>query len=59
MPYLSLSILVPIVAGLLVLLLPRVERTSLVRQLALAGAVLGLAVTIPLYTQFNTATGAM
>jgi NADH-quinone oxidoreductase subunit M len=59
MPYLSLSILVPIVAGLLVLLFSRVEQTSLVRQLALAGAVLGLVVTIPLYTQFNVATGAM
>ena len=59
MPYLSLSILVPIVAGLAVLLFSRVEQRSLVRQLALAGAVLGLVVTIPLYTQFNVATGAM
>jgi NADH-quinone oxidoreductase subunit M len=59
MPYLTLSILVPIAAGLLVLLFSRVEQASLVRQLALAGAVLGLVVTIPLYTQFNVATGAM
>jgi NADH-quinone oxidoreductase subunit M len=59
MPYLSLSILVPIVAGLAVLLFTRTGQTSLVRQLAMAGAVLGLAVTIPLYTQFNVATGAM
>ncbi|MBK9606020.1 MAG: NADH-quinone oxidoreductase subunit M [Betaproteobacteria bacterium] len=59
MPYLTLSILVPIVAGIALLFLSRADQTSLVRQLALAGAVLGLAVTIPLYTQFNTATGAM
>jgi NADH-quinone oxidoreductase subunit M len=59
MPYLSLSILVPIVAGLAVLLFSRAGHASLVRQLALAGAVLGFAVTIPLYTQFNTATGGM
>jgi NADH-quinone oxidoreductase subunit M len=59
MPYLSLSILVPIVAGLVVLFFARAGQTSLVRQLALAGAVLGLVVTIPLYTQFNLATGAM
>lgn len=51
--------MVPIVAGLAVLLFSRTGQTSLVRQLALAGAVLGLAVTIPLYTQFNVATGAM
>ncbi|MBK8741637.1 MAG: NADH-quinone oxidoreductase subunit M [Betaproteobacteria bacterium] len=59
MPYLTLSILVPIVAGVVLLFLSRADQTSLVRQLALAGAVLGLAVTIPLYTQFNTTTGAM
>ena len=59
MPYLTLSILVPIVAGIALLFLSRADQTSLVRQLALAGAVLGLAVTIPLYTQFNAATGAM
>ena len=59
MPYLSLSILVPIAAGLLVLLFSRPEQRPLVRLLALAGAVLGFVVTIPLYTQFNVATGAM
>ncbi|MEO8135245.1 MAG: NADH-quinone oxidoreductase subunit M [Betaproteobacteria bacterium] len=59
MPYLSLSIWVPIIAGLLILALSRADRPALARQLALVGAVLGFLVTIPLYTGFNVSTGAM
>ena len=47
---LSLAIWIPILAGLAVLAIPRAE---LVRWVALAGAVLGFLVTIPLYTGFD------
>jgi NADH-quinone oxidoreductase subunit M len=59
MRYLTLSILIPIVAGVLVLALGRADRLALVKNLALVGALAGFAITIPLYTQFNLATGAM
>ena len=50
---LSLAIWVPIAAGLLVLAAGDDRRASLQRTLALAGAVLGFLVTIPLYTGFD------
>jgi NADH-quinone oxidoreductase subunit M len=56
---LSLAIWVPIAAGLLVLAAGGDERAPLQRQLALAGAVLGFLVTIPLYTQFQPANAGM
>src|SRR5699024_2765757 len=56
---LTLSIFVPIVAGLLVLLLGRDDRPDFTRWLALIGSVLGLLVTIPLYTGFNPDTADM
>ena len=56
---LSLAIWVPIVAGLLVLALGGDRRAPLQRWVALAGAVLGFLVTIPLYTAFDTATARM
>ena len=59
MPYLTLSILVPIAAGLILLALSRPEQAALMRRLALTGAVLGFLVTIPLYTQFDVTTSAM
>jgi len=59
LPWLTLSIFVPIVAGLLVLALGRDDRPDFTRKLALAGAVLGFLVTIPLYTGFNPATADM
>lgn len=59
LPWLTLSIFVPIVAGLLVLLLGRDERPSLTRWLSLAGAVLGFLVTLPLYAGFNSSTANM
>jgi len=56
---LSLSIWVPIVAGLLVLAAGGDERAPLQRQIALAGAVLGFLVTLPLYTGFRPAEAGM
>jgi NADH-quinone oxidoreductase subunit M len=47
---LSLAIWIPILAGLAVLAIPR---TDVVRWVALAGALLGFLVTIPLYTGFD------
>src|SRR5437762_640905 len=59
MSYLSLSIWVPIVAGLLALAFGRDREPGPVRWIALVGAVAGFLVTIPLYTQFDTTTSAM
>ncbi|RII84143.1 NADH-quinone oxidoreductase subunit M [Neopusillimonas maritima] len=59
LPWLTLSIFVPIVAGLLVLLLGRDDRPGLTRWLSLAGAVLGFLVTLPLYAGFNNNTSDM
>ncbi len=50
---LSLSIWVPILAGVLVLALGNDSRASITRWLAFVGAVAGFLVTLPLYTQFN------
>ncbi|MBC7204796.1 MAG: NADH-quinone oxidoreductase subunit M, partial [Pusillimonas sp.] len=59
LPWLTLSIFVPIVAGLLVLLLGRDDRPGLTRWLSLAGAVVGFLVTLPLYAGFNNNTASM
>jgi NADH-quinone oxidoreductase subunit M len=59
LPWLTLSIFVPIVAGLLVLLLGRDDRPGLTRWLSLAGAVAGFLVTLPLYAGFNNNTASM
>jgi NADH-quinone oxidoreductase subunit M len=58
-PWLSLSIWVPILAGLIVLATGRDENARIARALALLGAVVGFLVTIPLYTGFDPATSAM
>jgi NADH-quinone oxidoreductase subunit M len=50
---LSLAIWIPIAAGLLVLAVGNDQRAPLQRWIALAGAVLGFLVTIPLYTGFD------
>jgi len=50
---LSLAIWVPIVAGLLVLAARGERNAPMQRSLALIGALLGFAVTIPLYTGFD------
>jgi NADH-quinone oxidoreductase subunit M len=57
-PWLSLSIWIPILFGLAVLVFSD-RHAVLVRQIALIGAVLGLAASLPLYAGFNTQTSAM
>jgi NADH-quinone oxidoreductase subunit M len=52
-PLLSLAIWIPILAGLAVLAAGGDERARLQRWIALAGALLGFLVTLPLYTGFD------
>ena len=59
LPYLSLAIWVPIVAGLLVLAVNRDRDAAAARWLALIGAVAGFVVTIPLYLHFTLGTAEM
>src|SRR5262245_50634352 len=58
-PWLSLSIWVPIVAGVAVLATGRDQNAGVARAIALLGAVAGFLVTIPLYTGFDVTTSAM
>src|SRR5574337_863749 len=58
-PYLSLSIWVPIVAGVAVLGLRRDRDAAFARWVALAGAIAGFLVTIPLWVGFDDSTSAM
>ncbi len=58
-PYLSLAIWVPIVAGLLVLTVSRDRDAQIARWVALIGAIAGFAVTIPLYAHFTLGTAEM
>jgi NADH-quinone oxidoreductase subunit M len=58
-PLLSLAIWIPIFAGLLTLATGSDRNAPLARMIALAGAVLGLLVTIPLWTGFDMKTSAM
>ena len=59
MGLLSLAIWLPIAFGILLLTLGRDDQVGAVRWLALIGALLGLLVTVPLYTGFQTGTAAM
>ncbi len=59
LPLLSLAIWVPIFSGLVVLLTGSDRNSPLARMLALLGAIVGLLVTLPLYTGFDTTTPAM
>ncbi|HEY7378706.1 MAG TPA: NADH-quinone oxidoreductase subunit M, partial [Steroidobacteraceae bacterium] len=59
LPFLSLSIWVPIAAGVLVLALHRDRDAQAARWLALVGALAGFAVTIPLYLHFTLGTAEM
>jgi NADH-quinone oxidoreductase subunit M len=56
MPYLSLAIWAPIVAGLAVLAIGRAGGAGAARWMALAGSLAGFLVTIPLWTQFTPGT---
>jgi NADH-quinone oxidoreductase subunit M len=58
-PYLSLAIWVPIAAGVAVLAIGRDRDAATARWIALAGALAGFIVTIPLYTHFDLTTSAM
>ncbi len=58
-PYLSLAIWIPIASGLALLAIGRDDRAPLTRWLALAASVAAFAVTIPLWTQFDTSTAVM
>lgn len=58
-PFLSLAIWLPIIGGLLVLATGSDRNAPLARMLALAVAVAGFVVTIPLYTGFDASTSAM
>ena len=58
-PWLSLSIWVPILAGLVVMATGRDDNARIARAIALLGAVVGFLVTIPLYTGFDVTTSAM
>ena len=49
-PWLTLSIFVPIVCGLILLAVGRDDRPGLTRNLSLIGSILSFLVTIPLYT---------
>jgi NADH-quinone oxidoreductase subunit M len=59
MPYLSLAIFVPIVAGLATLVIRDDRDAAQARWIALIGALAGLAVTVPLWIDFDTTTAAM
>jgi len=58
-PLLSVAIWLPIVFGFLVLATGNDRNAPLARIIALVGAVLGLLVTLPLYTGFDRMTSAM
>jgi NADH-quinone oxidoreductase subunit M len=59
MPYLSLAIWVPIVAGLVVLAVGRDRDPGAARWIALFGALAGLLVTLPLWLHFDNSTAKM
>lgn len=58
-PWLTLSIFLPILSGLIVLMWGRSDRPDFTRWLALTGAAISFLVTIPLYIGFNGDTAAM
>lgn len=55
-PWLSLAIWIPIATGVLILAVGRDRSADVVRTVALAGSLLGLLVTMPLYTGFDPGT---
>ncbi|MGI9215726.1 MAG: NADH-quinone oxidoreductase subunit M [Hydrogenophaga sp.] len=59
MGLLSLAIWMPIAFGVVLLALGRDEHAGAVRWIALVGAIVSLAVTVPLYAQFELGTAAM
>ena len=59
MHMLSLAIWTPIVCGMVLLALGRDEHARMVRWLALIGALVSFALTLPLYAQFDNSSVAM
>ncbi|WP_417251674.1 NADH-quinone oxidoreductase subunit M [Castellaniella sp.] len=59
LPWLTLSIFVPIFFGLLVLLIGRDDNPGPARVLSLVGSIISFLVTLPLYTGFNPRTADM
>ena len=59
MGLLSLAIWVPILLGTVLLAIGRDEHANAVRWIALIAALLGLAVTVPLYTGFEVGSAAL
>ncbi len=59
MGLLSLAIWTPIVFGVVLLAFGRDQHAGMVRWIALVGALLGLLVTVPVYTGFDTASAAL
>jgi NADH-quinone oxidoreductase subunit M len=58
-PWLSLAVWIPIFFGVLILGVGRDRAAPLVRALALAGSLLGLLATLPLYAGFDASKGGM
>jgi len=58
-PWLSLAIWIPIAFGGLILAAGRDRNAGVIRTVALAGSLLGLLVTIPLWTGFDAATAEL
>ena len=58
-PWLSLSIFVPIIAGILVLIFGRDDRAGYTRKMALVGAIVSFLVTLPIYFGFDSSTANM
>ncbi len=59
LPWLSLSIFVPIIAGILVLIFGRDERAEYTRKMALMGAIVSFLVTLPIIAGFDSTTAEM
>jgi NADH-quinone oxidoreductase subunit M len=58
-PWLSLAIWIPVLAGLVVMATGGDTNARIARVIALVGAVVGFLVTIPLYTGFDRSSAAM
>ena len=55
-PWLSLAIWIPIAFGIAILAAGRDRNANVIRAVALAGSLIGLLVTVPLYTGFDAAS---
>src|SRR5262245_39438743 len=58
-PWLSLSIWVPIIFGVALLAAGRDRNANVIRTVALAGSLIGLLVTLPLWSGFNVSQAGL